>query len=79
MYAFLDEAKSGAIVISLGTMVKWTLLGLDKIKAVILALSKFNQRVIWNLDIEIPFQIPDNIMIRKWIPQREILCTFLDS
>lgn len=79
MYVYLDEAKSGAIVVSLGINVKWKSFGLDKIKAVILVVSKFNQRVIWKLDIEIPFQIPDNIMIRKWIPQREVLRMFLDS
>ncbi|XP_011705059.1 PREDICTED: UDP-glucuronosyltransferase 2B15-like [Wasmannia auropunctata] len=39
-----------------------------------MALSKLEQRVLWKLDIEeIPFKIPDNIMITKWISQREIL------
>lgn len=78
MRVFLDKAKSGAIVISLGTNVKWKSFRLDKIKAVILALALLKQRVLWKLDIEVLFQIPDNIMMIKWMPQREVLCMFLN-
>ncbi|XP_012531533.2 UDP-glycosyltransferase UGT5 [Monomorium pharaonis] len=70
---FLDEAKNGAIVISFGTNVKWKSIGLDKIKTVISVLSKLKQRVLWKLDIEVPFQIPDNLMIVKWMPQNEVM------
>ncbi|XP_018316261.1 UDP-glucuronosyltransferase 1-7C-like [Mycetomoellerius zeteki] len=70
---FLDEAENGAIVISLGTNVKWKSIGLDKIETVLLALSKLKQRILWKLDIEMPFEIPDNIMTVKWIPQKEVL------
>ncbi|XP_011705516.1 PREDICTED: UDP-glucuronosyltransferase 2B16-like, partial [Wasmannia auropunctata] len=70
---FLDEAKSGVIVISLGTNVRWKFIGLDKIETVILALSKLEQRVLWKLDIKVPFEIPNNLMIVKWMPQNEIL------
>ncbi|XP_039314135.1 UDP-glycosyltransferase UGT5-like [Solenopsis invicta] len=70
---FLDGAKDGAIVISLGTNVKWKTLGLDKINAVIMAVSKLKQRVVWKLDIEVPFEIPKNLMIVKWIPQNDVL------
>ncbi|XP_011858394.1 PREDICTED: UDP-glucuronosyltransferase 2B1-like [Vollenhovia emeryi] len=77
VHVFLDEAKSGAIVISFGTNVRWKSVGLDKIKAVILALSKLKQRVLWKLDIEgdigASFQMPDNVMALKWIPQKEVL------
>ncbi|XP_071579800.1 UDP-glucosyltransferase 2-like isoform X1 [Temnothorax nylanderi] len=70
---FLDEAKNGAIVISLGTNVKWKDVGLDKIKIVILALSKLKQRVLWKLDIDVPFEIPNNVMVVKWMSQSEVL------
>ncbi|XP_011699201.1 PREDICTED: UDP-glucuronosyltransferase 1-7-like isoform X2 [Wasmannia auropunctata] len=73
MRTFLDEAKNGAIIISLGTNVKWKFIGLDKIKIVISALSKLKQRVLWKLDIKVPFEIPDNLMIVKWMPQNKIL------
>ncbi|KYM82014.1 UDP-glucuronosyltransferase 2B17 [Atta colombica] len=71
--AFLDGAKNGVIIISLGTNVRWKFIGLDKIKIVLLALSKLEQRVLWKLDIEVPFEIPDNLMIVKWMPQSEVL------
>ncbi|KAG5332781.1 UDB17 glucuronosyltransferase, partial [Acromyrmex heyeri] len=73
MRAFLDGAKNGVIIISLGTNVKWKFIGLDKVKAVLLALSKLKQRVLWKLDIEVPFEIPNNLMIVKWMPQNEVL------
>ncbi|KYN13191.1 UDP-glucuronosyltransferase 2B19 [Trachymyrmex cornetzi] len=44
---FLDGAENGAIIISLGTNVKWKSIGLNKIETVILALSKLKQRVLW--------------------------------
>ncbi|TGZ49857.1 Uncharacterized protein DBV15_12297 [Temnothorax longispinosus] len=31
------------------------------------------QRVLWKLDIEVPFEIPENVMVMKWMPQSEIL------
>ncbi|KMQ88824.1 udp-glucuronosyltransferase 2b1, partial [Lasius niger] len=70
---FLDGAKNGAVVISLGTNVKWKYIGLDKLKIVTLALSKLKQRILWKLDVELPFQVPNNIMVVKWMPQNEIL------
>lgn len=71
---FLDGATDGAVIISLGTNVKWKSIGLDKLKAVIQALSKLKQRALWKLDIELPFQAPNNVMIVKWMLQNEILC-----
>jgi len=56
--------------------VKWKFLGLDKIKTVILALSKLQQRILWKLDIDVPYELPDNLMTVKWMPQNEVLCTF---
>lgn len=73
---FLDGAENGAVIISLGTNVKWKAIGLDKLKAVTLALSKLKQRVLWKLDIEMPFQVPSNVMIVKWMPQNVILGMF---
>ncbi|XP_072759090.1 UDP-glucosyltransferase 2-like [Anoplolepis gracilipes] len=70
---FLDGAKNGAVVISLGTNVNWKSIGLDKLKVVTQALSKLKQRVLWKLDIELPFEVPNNMMIVKWMPQNEIL------
>lgn len=63
-------------MISLGTNVGWKSFGMDKIKEVATALSKLKQRFLWKLDIEVPFQMPNNVMIVKWMPQDKILSTF---
>ncbi|KAG5317480.1 UD2C1 glucuronosyltransferase, partial [Pseudoatta argentina] len=70
---FLDGATNGALVISLGTNIKWKSIGLDKVKTVILALSKLKQRILWKLDIDVPFEVPNNLMTMKWIMQKEVL------
>lgn len=73
---FLDEADNGVVVISLGTNVEWKSFGVNALKDVATALSKLKQRVLWKLDAEVSFQMPDNVMIVKWMPQDKILSTF---
>ncbi|EZA48737.1 hypothetical protein DMN91_001862 [Ooceraea biroi] len=75
MRKFLDEAEKGAIVISLGTNVNWRHIGIDKLKVVVLALSKLKQRVLWKLDDEMSqlVTMPDNIMSVQWLPQNDVL------
>ncbi|XP_025268314.1 UDP-glucuronosyltransferase 2B31-like [Camponotus floridanus] len=70
---FLDGAENGAVIVSLGTNVNWKSIELNKLKAVTQAFSKLKERVIWKLDIELPFQVPNNVMVVKWIQQNEIL------
>jgi len=38
------------------------------------ALAKVPQKVLWKYDGEMK-EKPENVMTRKWFPQREILCT----
>ncbi|EFN78744.1 UDP-glucuronosyltransferase 2B18 [Harpegnathos saltator] len=70
---FLDGARNGAVVISLGTNVAWKTVGLNKLKAVVLALSKLKQRVLWKLKVKESLEMPNNVMTVKWIPQGDIL------
>lgn len=37
------------------------------------ALSQIPQRVLWKYEGEME-DIPKNVMIKKWFPQRDILC-----
>ncbi|RLU25670.1 hypothetical protein DMN91_001827 [Ooceraea biroi] len=73
MSKFLDEAKNGVIIISFGTNVDWKHIGLNKLKAVVLALSKLKQRVLWKLNIDVPVKMPDNVMTVTWFPQNNVL------
>ncbi|XP_011338875.2 UDP-glucuronosyltransferase 2B19 [Ooceraea biroi] len=70
---FLDGAANGAIIISLGTNVDWKHVGVDKLKVVVLALTKLKQRILWKLDIDAPVKMSDNVMTVKWLPQNDVL------
>jgi len=40
------------------------------------ALAQIPQRVLWKYEDEIE-NIPKNVMVKKWLPQREILCNII--
>jgi len=42
------------------------------------ALSRMPQRVLWKYEGEMK-DVPKNVMIKKWFPQREILCKTIRS
>jgi glucuronosyltransferase len=70
----LDTAEHGVIYISYGSMVRADTLPEQKREALLHSLGKLKQRVLWKWENEtIPNQ-PSNVFIRKWMPQRDILC-----
>ncbi|KAL7043666.1 hypothetical protein ACKWTF_001618 [Chironomus riparius] len=70
----LDTAEHGVIYISWGSMVKADTLSEEAREGILRALGKFKQRVIWKYENETLPNQPPNVIIRKWMPQREILC-----
>ncbi|XP_018334024.1 UDP-glucuronosyltransferase 1-1-like [Agrilus planipennis] len=71
---FLDGVKHGAVYFSMGTNLRSTHLK-DKYKnAFIRVFSKLKQRVIWKFEDgnNLP-KLPSNVLIRKWLPQQDIL------
>lgn len=71
---FLESADHGVIYISWGSMIKSNSLPVEKREAILQALGQFKQKVLWKWEDEsIPNQ-PANVFIRKWMPQRDILC-----
>jgi glucuronosyltransferase len=72
---FLDEAKHGAIFLSLGTNVRSDKMSPDKVKAFLDAFSELPYRVLWKWESDsLPYQT-QNVMVRKWLPQNDILGT----
>ncbi|CAH1976932.1 unnamed protein product [Acanthoscelides obtectus] len=69
---FLDGAKDGAILFSLGTNAKSKHLPKDRVKGIVRAIGRLKQRVLWKYEDE-DIQIPDNLMITKWVPQPDVL------
>lgn len=57
-------------------MVRADTLSEEKREGILRALGKFRQRILWKYENETLPNQPENVIIRKWMPQREILCNF---
>ena len=69
---FIDEASHGVILFTFGSLVKASSISNSQREAFLEAFDSIPQRVIWKFEdtIEHP---PKNIMLMKWLPQRDIL------
>ncbi|XP_068151168.1 UDP-glucosyltransferase 2-like [Drosophila tropicalis] len=71
---FLNEAKHGSILLSLGSNVKSSLLKPEIVQKIFSVLSKLKQNVIWKWeDLENTPGKSANILYSKWVPQDDIL------
>ncbi|XP_015608810.1 UDP-glucuronosyltransferase 2C1 [Cephus cinctus] len=70
---FLDEGTEGVLLFSWGSMVKASTLPQEKLNDIIKVISNIPRRVIWKWEAdELPGK-PKNLMIKKWLPQADIL------
>lgn len=69
---FLDTAKEGVVLFSLGSNVKSVDLPQDKVNAILKSFSKFPQKFLWKFE-EDSLEVPENVKISKWLPQRAVL------
>jgi glucuronosyltransferase len=70
---FLDSAKNGAILFSMGSLIQAVQWPTEKREAFVKAFAKLNLKVLWKYENETLPNKPDNVMINPWIPQRDIL------
>ncbi|XP_055851746.1 UDP-glucosyltransferase 2 [Episyrphus balteatus] len=70
---FIENSKNGVIYFSLGSYMKSTDMPADKIQIIINAFSQLNQSVLWKYEDESIQNLPKNVMIKKWMPQNDIL------
>lgn len=70
---FLDEARNGAIYFSLGTNVDSSRMPASKVEAFIKVFAKLKERVLWKWGDENIPNLPKNVMVKKWMPQNDIL------
>ncbi|XP_055295942.1 UDP-glucosyltransferase 2-like [Sitodiplosis mosellana] len=70
---FLDEAKHGVIYFSLGTVVNTSKMPKEKLQVFLDTFRRLKQRVIWKLENESIPNLPKNVMVKKWLPQTDIL------
>ncbi|XP_017866751.1 PREDICTED: UDP-glucuronosyltransferase 2B13 isoform X1 [Drosophila arizonae] len=73
MQSFLDAATEGAIFFSLGSNVQSKEMPRDMLQLFLKVFGSMKQRVLWKFEDESIAQLPPNVMIRKWLPQADIL------
>lgn len=74
MQHILDSSEHGVIYVSWGSMIRAESLPVDKRESLVEAFATFKETVLWKYENDtIPNQ-PPNVHIRKWMPQRDILC-----
>nr|XP_023024207.1 UDP-glucuronosyltransferase 1-8-like [Leptinotarsa decemlineata] len=70
---YIDNAEEGVVYFSLGSNVKPSEMSNETKKALLNALGKIKQKVLWNWDEDFLPGKADNIRISKWFPQQDIL------
>uniref|UniRef100_A0A7G3B2A5 UDP-glucuronosyltransferase n=1 Tax=Lutzomyia longipalpis TaxID=7200 RepID=A0A7G3B2A5_LUTLO len=71
----MDSAKEGAILFSLGTNVQSAMLGKARQTEILEAFRALPQYTfLWKFEAdELPVKVPDNVIVRKWLPQSDLL------
>ncbi|XP_067633316.1 uncharacterized protein [Eurosta solidaginis] len=71
---FLDEAEHGAIYFSFGTHVLGKELPQEKLQIFLDVFRNIKQRVLWKFENDsLLTNVPNNVMIKSWMPQNDIL------
>ncbi|KAF9418805.1 hypothetical protein HW555_004472 [Spodoptera exigua] len=69
----LDRATEGVVYVNFGSNVRSSELPIEKKNALINVFKRLNQTVLWKWEAESLDEKPDNVIVRKWMPQKEIL------
>jgi len=72
MQKFLDNAKDGVVLFTMGSTMQGTEWNEQQLEAFIKAFGKLKQKVLWKYEGELPNK-PKNVKTMKWLPQRDIL------
>lgn len=68
----IENSKHGVILFTMGSMVPISKMKAEDRMLFIRVFSKLQQLVLWKSDIDLP-NLPDNVRVFKWLPQRGIL------
>ncbi|CAH1722098.1 unnamed protein product [Aphis gossypii] len=75
---FIEQSPHGVIYFTFGSTIKMSSIPEHIKKVLIEAFAEIPQRVLWKYENELE-KIPKNMMIKKWLPQRDILCNILSN
>lgn len=70
---FLDSAEHGVILFTMGSIIQGVDWPVEKREAFVRAFGKLKQKVLWKYENDTLPNNPGNVMIKSWIPQRDIL------
>ncbi|XP_055619395.1 UDP-glycosyltransferase UGT5-like [Toxorhynchites rutilus septentrionalis] len=70
---FLDEAPDGVIYFCMGSNIKSKHFPEEKREAFIRNFAKLKERVLWKFEDETIANLPPNLKIKSWMPQKDIL------
>lgn len=69
----MDTAQHGVVYFSLGSVIKSSEIPPDMVSALLSKLSKIKQTVMWKWENDQLPDLPENVIVRKWFPQNDIL------
>lgn len=69
----LDDAPHGVIYFSMGSNIQSTQLPVEKREAILRVFAKLKQKVLWKWEDETLPNRPDNVVVKAWWPQDDIL------
>ncbi|XP_045479525.1 UDP-glycosyltransferase UGT5-like isoform X2 [Harmonia axyridis] len=69
----MDNAEDGVILFSLGSNIKSSHMPRSRVQEILQVFSKLKQVVIWKWEDEDLPGKPPNVIVKKWLPQNEIL------
>lgn len=70
---WVEGAKDGLVFVSFGTNIKSKDLTVEKRNVLLNNFAKLKQRVLWKFEDDSMTNLPKNVMIKKWLPQNDIL------
>uniref|UniRef100_A0A336KDN1 CSON005611 protein n=1 Tax=Culicoides sonorensis TaxID=179676 RepID=A0A336KDN1_CULSO len=70
----LDTAQNGVILMSWGSMVNASTMSPEIRQVFLDVFQTLNQTIIWKYETEFIPNKPKNVILKKWIQQRDILC-----
>lgn len=71
---FIENSPDGVVIFTFGSVIAISSLAEQVQEAIIEGLGRVPQRVLLKYEDEMTTDLPNNIMTRKWFPQRDILC-----
>ncbi|CAH0545936.1 unnamed protein product [Brassicogethes aeneus] len=69
---YLDDAKEGVVVFSMGSSLNASMLPNHLKQSILRTFGKLQQKVLWKLETDLPGK-PKNVKIVNWLPQNDVL------